>query len=164
MNFSEIAYKKRGPVTIIKFNRPEVRNCIGPTTHRELVEAWTHFRDDNEAKVAIITGAGDKAFCAGGDLKSGTGLVPVRRPKSRPTIEVSVRAYLVPADGLTSTSRSSPRLTALLTPGDSSGHALRISESRKSMPRLASHVVDGTSAWPTGALNGCRGSSGWAVL
>ncbi len=76
MNFSEIAYEKRGSVTIIKFNRPEVRNCIGPTTHRELVEAWTHFRDDNEAKVAIITGAGDKAFCAGGDLKSGTGLVP----------------------------------------------------------------------------------------
>jgi len=76
MNFSQIDYEKRGPVTIIRFNRPEVRNCIGPITHRELVEAWTHFRDDEEAKVAIITGAGDKAFCAGGDLKSGTDLVP----------------------------------------------------------------------------------------
>ena len=77
MNFSQIDYEKRGPITIIRFNRPEVRNCIGPITHRELVEAWTHFRDDEEAKVAIITGAGDKAFCAGGDLKSGTELVPV---------------------------------------------------------------------------------------
>jgi enoyl-CoA hydratase len=77
MNFSQIDYEKRGPVTVIRFNRPEVRNCIGPTTHRELVEAWTHFRDDDEAEVAIITGAGDKAFCAGGDLKSGTDLVPV---------------------------------------------------------------------------------------
>ena len=77
MNFSEIAYEKRGPVTIIRFNRPEVRNCIWPITHRELVAAWTHFRDDEEAKVAIITGAGDKAFSAGGDLKSGTDLVPV---------------------------------------------------------------------------------------
>jgi enoyl-CoA hydratase len=77
MNFSQIDYEKRGPVTVIRFNRPEIRNCIGPITHRELVEAWTHFRDDDEAKVAIITGAGDKAFCAGGDLKSGTSLVPV---------------------------------------------------------------------------------------
>jgi enoyl-CoA hydratase len=77
MKFTEIAYEKRGAVTIITFNRPEVRNCIGPTTHRELVEAWTLFRDDGEAKVAVITGAGDQAFCAGGDLKAGEGLVPL---------------------------------------------------------------------------------------
>ena len=75
MHFREIAYEKRGPVTIIRFNRPEVRNCIGPTTHRELVEAWTHFRDDDEARVAILTGTGDKAFCAGGDLKNPEGLI-----------------------------------------------------------------------------------------
>ena len=42
----------------VKFNRPEKRNCIGPTTHVELVEAWTRFRDDPSALVAIITGAG----------------------------------------------------------------------------------------------------------
>jgi enoyl-CoA hydratase/carnithine racemase len=77
MNFTQIAYDERGPVTIIRFNRPEVRNCIGPTTHRELVEAWTRFRDDGEAKVAIITGTGDKAFCAGGDLKAGNDLIPL---------------------------------------------------------------------------------------
>lgn len=77
MNFTQIVYEKRGPVRIIRFNRPEVRNCIGPTTHRELIEAWTHFRDDGAAKVAIITGTGDRAFCAGGDLKSAEGLVPL---------------------------------------------------------------------------------------
>jgi enoyl-CoA hydratase len=77
MNFTQIAYDERGPVTIIRFNRPEVRNCIGPTTHRELVEAWTRFRDDGEARVAIITGTGDKAFCAGGDLKAGNDLIPL---------------------------------------------------------------------------------------
>lgn len=77
MNFTQIAYEKRGPVRIIRFNRPEVRNCIGPTTHRELIAAWTHFRDDGAAKVAIITGTGDRAFCAGGDLKSAEGLVPL---------------------------------------------------------------------------------------
>jgi enoyl-CoA hydratase len=77
MNFTQIAYEKRGAVTIIRFNRPEVLNCIGPTTHRELIQAWTQFRDDDEARVAVITGTGDKAFCAGGDLKAQEGLVPV---------------------------------------------------------------------------------------
>jgi enoyl-CoA hydratase len=77
MNFTQIAYEKRGSVTIIRFNRPEVLNCIGPTTHRELIHAWTQFRDDDEAKVAIITGTGKKAFCAGGDLKSEEDLVPM---------------------------------------------------------------------------------------
>ncbi|MGB6064678.1 MAG: enoyl-CoA hydratase-related protein [Desulfomonilaceae bacterium] len=76
-DYSQIAYEKRGSVTIIRFNRPEVRNCIGPTTHQELVSAWTQFRDDNDAKVAIITGTGDRAFCTGGDLIAGRALVPV---------------------------------------------------------------------------------------
>jgi enoyl-CoA hydratase len=76
MTFTEIDYERRGPVRVIRFNRPEVRNCVGPTTHRELVEAWTRFRDDDSAKVAIVTGAGDQAFCSGGDLKASDGLVP----------------------------------------------------------------------------------------
>lgn len=76
MEFTEIAYEKRGPTRIIRFNRPAVRNCIGPTTHRELIKAWTEFRNDEQAKVAIITGTGDKAFSAGGDLKAGDVLVP----------------------------------------------------------------------------------------
>lgn len=74
--FTQIAYEKRGPATIIRFNRPEVRNCIGQVTHRELIEAWDHFREDDEAKVAVITGSGDKAFCAGGDLTSFVGAIP----------------------------------------------------------------------------------------
>jgi enoyl-CoA hydratase len=77
MKFTQIAYEQSGSVTIIRFNRPEVHNCIGPTTHQELVKAWTHFRDDAEAKVAVITGTGDKAFCAGGDLKAGEALIPI---------------------------------------------------------------------------------------
>jgi enoyl-CoA hydratase/carnithine racemase len=61
-------------VTVIRFDRPEVMNCIGLTTHNELVHAWDTFRDDEQRKVAIITGAGDKAFCAGGDLTGGVNL------------------------------------------------------------------------------------------
>ncbi|MHA6492476.1 enoyl-CoA hydratase-related protein [Pseudomonas borbori] len=76
MAFTEIEYEARGPIRVIRLNRPEKRNCIGPTTHLELIEAWSRFRDDEDALVAIITGAGDKAFCAGGDLEAGFDLVP----------------------------------------------------------------------------------------
>ena len=77
MEFKEIAYEKRGEITIIKFNRPEVHNCIGPRTHQELILAWDDFRVDDQAKVAIITGAGDRAFSSGGDIKDGDQLVPL---------------------------------------------------------------------------------------
>ncbi len=76
MAFSEIRYEKKGEVTIITFNRPEVHNCIGPKTNIELISAWDAFRSDKDAKVAIITGAGDKAFSSGGDIKNGMDLVP----------------------------------------------------------------------------------------
>ncbi|OLF53430.1 enoyl-CoA hydratase-related protein [Pseudomonas chlororaphis] len=76
MAFSEIDYETQGPIRIIRFNRPDKRNCIGPTTHLELIEAWGRFRDDPQALVAILTGAGDKAFCAGGDLEAAFDLVP----------------------------------------------------------------------------------------
>jgi enoyl-CoA hydratase len=69
MTNSQIAYEERDGIRIIRFNRPEVMNCIGPVAHAELVEAWNRFRTDEDAKVAIITGTGDKAFCAGADLK-----------------------------------------------------------------------------------------------
>ncbi|AKJ29042.1 enoyl-CoA hydratase [Caldimonas brevitalea] len=76
MTYSEIQYETLGPVTVIRFNRPEVRNCIGPTTHQELVDAWTRFRDDEQALVAVITGAGDLSFSTGGDLKAGIENLP----------------------------------------------------------------------------------------
>ncbi len=75
MHFREIEYLSQGEVRILRINRPEVRNCIGPQTARELVEAWSMFRDDASAKVAILTGAGDKAFCSGADLKAAEGLL-----------------------------------------------------------------------------------------
>ncbi|OJJ22015.1 enoyl-CoA hydratase [marine bacterium AO1-C] len=70
MDFKEIKFETEGSVAIITFNRPEVMNCIGPTTHEELVQAWQEFKTNDQLKVAVITGAGEKAFCAGGDLKA----------------------------------------------------------------------------------------------
>jgi len=68
VNYEHLRYERRGPVTIITINRPERMNAIGPQTHAELVDAWDRFRVDDDALVAILTGAGDRAFCAGADL------------------------------------------------------------------------------------------------
>ncbi|MEA2420482.1 MAG: hypothetical protein QOE60_2688, partial [Thermoleophilaceae bacterium] len=75
--YEHIGYAQDGPVTLITIDRPERMNAIGPQTHRELVDAWTRFRDDDDAHVAVLTGAGDRAFSAGGDLKSGLDGEPV---------------------------------------------------------------------------------------
>ena len=68
--YEQIAYEQRGPVTLITINRPDRMNAIGPVVSRELVDAWGRFRDDPEALVAVLTGAGPAAFCAGADLKA----------------------------------------------------------------------------------------------
>jgi enoyl-CoA hydratase len=69
MDYEHLRYERRGPVTLITIDRPERMNAIGPRTHVELVDAWTRFRDDDAALVGVLTGAGDRAFSAGGDLK-----------------------------------------------------------------------------------------------
>ncbi len=64
-----ILYEKRDRVAIITVNRPEAMNAIDPETHWELDGTFRSFRDDRELWVAIVTGAGEKAFSAGADLK-----------------------------------------------------------------------------------------------
>lgn len=65
-----VRYQRKGPVAVITIDRPERMNAIGPVVHRELLDAWTRFRDDDDLLVGVLTGAGEQAFCAGGDLKS----------------------------------------------------------------------------------------------
>ncbi|WP_114965671.1 enoyl-CoA hydratase/isomerase family protein [Alkalilacustris brevis] len=60
-------------VATITINRPEKRNALDAEHYEGLSKAWTEVRDNPEIRVAIITGAGDKAFCAGADLKSWIG-------------------------------------------------------------------------------------------
>lgn len=65
-----VRYEQRGPVALITIDRPERMNAIGPEVHQGLLDAWTRFRDDDAALVAVLTGSGEQAFCAGGDLKA----------------------------------------------------------------------------------------------
>ncbi len=65
----EIVYENRGQVAVVTINRPEARNAINSGVREGLAAAWQRFDNDADARVAILTGAGDKAFCAGADLK-----------------------------------------------------------------------------------------------
>ncbi len=65
----EIVYENRGQVAVVTINRPEARNAINSGVREGLAAAWQRFERDADARVAILTGAGDKAFCAGADLK-----------------------------------------------------------------------------------------------
>ena len=56
-------------IAIITINRPEQRNCLSLEVRDGLFAAWDRFEKDAGAKIAILTGKGDAAFCAGGDLK-----------------------------------------------------------------------------------------------
>lgn len=61
--------ERRGQVTILILNRPEVMNSFNFAMLRELKERAEAVRSDSQVRVVIVTGAGDKAFCAGADLK-----------------------------------------------------------------------------------------------
>ena len=63
----------KGNVLCITINRPEVMNALDPETTEQLKKALIEFRDNPELRVCILTGAGDKAFCAGADMVSTIG-------------------------------------------------------------------------------------------
>ena len=66
--FSDIVYETGDGIAKIIINRPEVRNAFRPQTIIELKEAFDIARDDESVGVVILTGAGEEAFCSGGDI------------------------------------------------------------------------------------------------
>jgi E-phenylitaconyl-CoA hydratase len=64
-----LLYEKKRKVAIITLNRPEALNALDPESYKEFSDACIDIRDDQNVWVAIITGAGEKAFCVGADLK-----------------------------------------------------------------------------------------------
>jgi enoyl-CoA hydratase/carnithine racemase len=67
-----VLYELDGHVATITYNRPEAMNAVNGEMRRGLNAAFTRFRDEEAAWVAIVTGAG-KAFCSGGDMRDGAG-------------------------------------------------------------------------------------------
>ena len=69
MDYEYSNVEKDGKLWIITLNRPERMNALHSPAHFELEEIFNNFSNDSEAWVAIITGSGDRAFCAGNDLR-----------------------------------------------------------------------------------------------
>ncbi|MEW9677072.1 1,4-dihydroxy-2-naphthoyl-CoA synthase [Lentibacillus sp. L22] len=65
--YKEIIYEKYNGVAKVTMNRPRVHNAFTPLTVNEMIDAFADARDDSSIGVIILTGAGDKAFCSGGD-------------------------------------------------------------------------------------------------
>lgn len=85
MTYEFIKVDVRGHVTTITLNRPEVMNALHKPMHAELQVALDAFADNADQHVCVITGAGERAFCAGSDLKAAaasTGLVGGAYPKN----------------------------------------------------------------------------------
>jgi enoyl-CoA hydratase len=68
MSEPALLYEKDGHVATLTMNRPEARNAINPEMLCRFADAWQDVNDDPEIRVAVLTGAGDDAFCAGADL------------------------------------------------------------------------------------------------
>ncbi|MEL3973922.1 1,4-dihydroxy-2-naphthoyl-CoA synthase [Rossellomorea oryzaecorticis] len=66
-NYEDILYETYNGIAKITINRPEVRNAFRPKTVMELIDAFAYARDDSKVGVIVLTGAGEKAFCSGGD-------------------------------------------------------------------------------------------------
>lgn len=69
-----LLYEKRDGIAYLTLNRPQVRNAINPEMAVRLADAWRDYATDDSLRVAIITGAGDKAFSASTDLNT---LIPL---------------------------------------------------------------------------------------
>lgn len=64
------SYRREGAAAVLTIERPERRNAVDRETAEELLDGYRRFEADDEARVMILTGAGDVAFCAGADLKA----------------------------------------------------------------------------------------------
>jgi len=86
-DYEDILYATAEGIAKITINRPEVRNAFRPTTLFELADAFERARNDAAVGVIILTGAGDQAFCSGGDqrIRGDAGYVD---PRGTPRLNV----------------------------------------------------------------------------
>src|SRR5208283_3097562 len=66
--FETVIYEKKGPVAYVTLNRPQALNAYSVRMRDDLFEVLSAIKEDDEVRVIVVKGAGDKAFCAGADL------------------------------------------------------------------------------------------------
>ncbi|MBI4541774.1 MAG: enoyl-CoA hydratase/isomerase family protein [Gemmatimonadetes bacterium] len=74
-----VVIERHGAVALVTINRPDKRNALDDATRRQLLDALDALRRDREIRVVVLTGAGDKAFIAGADIREFQGRTPVEQ-------------------------------------------------------------------------------------
>jgi len=74
VSYETLLYEQDGHVVTLTLNRPDQHNAVNAAMNAELHDAWQRFRDDEEAFVLVLTGAGERSFCAGWDLQEASEL------------------------------------------------------------------------------------------
>lgn len=69
-SYRHCLYQTEGALLTLTLNRPEVLNAMHPQAHQELADAFDRYAADPQLRVCIVTGAGERAFCVGTDLKA----------------------------------------------------------------------------------------------
>src|SRR5688572_22320812 len=99
MDFQTILYQTRDQIAFVTFNRPDSLNAMNRQMTRELVDVCQQVEEDGGIRVAIFTGAGEKAFSAGMDLKerAETSFSPIERRQQKLTNKIHTQARAVAA-------------------------------------------------------------------
>jgi crotonobetainyl-CoA hydratase len=159
LKFSKVT--RKGAVTIVTLSRPEVYNALHIDAHFELHRVFNDFAADPAQWVAIVTGAGDKAFCAGNDLKwqaaggkrgwesSGFAGLTTRFDCDKPII-AAVNG--VAMGGGFETALACDLIIA------SENATFALPEPRKTPPSRCRNRASASRLWPA-ACSGCRGRS-----
>lgn len=90
---SGLIYEKKGKIAYFTLNRPEAMNAIDPEMQEALNKAWEDFVNDREVWVGILTGAGERAFCTGSDLKK---TMPPKESFAQLTLGVGKQSTFLP--------------------------------------------------------------------
>ena len=82
----KVLFEKKGAVAYVTINRPERLNACDFETYEMLAQIWREFRDDPALRIGILTGAGERAFCAGSDVKTNY----VEKPAEEPSVNTLI--------------------------------------------------------------------------
>jgi len=99
MEFQTIIYEVKNQIAWLTFNRPESMNAINRQMARDIIEACRQTEEDNNIRIAIFTGAGERAFSAGMDLKerAETGFSPIERRNQKLTQTIHTQSRAIAA-------------------------------------------------------------------
>jgi len=86
MNYQTLLYEKKDGIGTVTINRPDKRNALNSTVYKELYDVYEAIENDDEVRVAILTGAGDRAFCAGSDIAEMQNMGPIEIQRFMVTI------------------------------------------------------------------------------